>query len=228
MLLTRGSRIAIAIIIIVGIGTAFAVTYPFLGTTLYNDTGGAIGIPPAKPAPPPPISVDVGQMMWVVNTSYANDVEFPVYENLGGVVVYPNEPSLVPLSQLTPMTLGPHTLYAFNITNRMNVSITQVVVSTVFVNKVVGAANWTYPAPAYGLFLPLGIPWYFNGTYGNQSFGNGVFGVNYEIANVTILPHSSLVLLNSTELSDGYFINFHLSNGTWIRQTIEDVPNYNP
>ncbi|MDG6931786.1 MAG: hypothetical protein JRN26_01815 [Nitrososphaerota archaeon] len=227
--MTRGSRIAIAIIIIIGIGTAFAVTYPFLGTTLYNDTGGAIGTPPAKPAPPPPISVDVGQMMWVANTSYANDAEFPVFGNvLGGIVIYPNEPSLVPLRYLTPLTFGPHTLYAFNITNRMNVSITQVVVSTVFVNKVGGTANWTYPAPYYGLVLPFGTPWYFNGTYGNESLGSGVFGVNYEIANVTILPHSSLVLLNSTDLSDGYFINFHLSNGTWIRQTIDGVPNFPP
>lgn len=183
---------------------------------LYTATHGVIGVAPPKPKPPPPVIIDVGQMMVISNASYAKYAMFPWAGNLyGGIVYWGVGPNPVPLRYLTPITWYSYFPDAFNITNLTNQTIVKVVVSSNFYYFMANGSvrvvdNW-------GLELPLLSPWSTNAT------SHGIF-VNFEIANVSIAPGSSVVLLNSTQVYNGAWLFLELQNGNWIHMKLENVP----
>ncbi len=207
--------VAVGAVVFIGIIALFSLLFPVMFLAAVHDFETATGIASSKPAPPPPVEVVAGQEFYVDNMSYAKYVEFPIYANPpGGIAIFPNEPSPVPLRYLTIYQIGPHTVYALNVTNNTNEPIVLVALTS----TVSGIPEWL-------IGLPIGTPWYTNETPVNKG---GVLFVNDEFYNATILPHSSMVLYNASQLDNNFEVFFKFANGSWYMTPLKNVPIFSP
>ena len=98
-------------------------------------------------------------------------------------------------------------LYALNITNNANVPITKIVI------HLPGITN-----------APLPPPWTTNETEYSSVLGGNV--TSWEIANVNIPPHSTVVVWNASTLAPTIPIYFFFNNGSVYKTQIQWTPNY--
>jgi len=172
----------------------------------YKATGGLIGQPPP---PKPPVSFNVGEeVLFNGNTKYIIGNDTVAWGTLG-----------VGWNATQPMGSGVFTwygsckafteLYALNITNNANLPIVKIVI---------------YQPGGLGTPYPLPPPWYSNSSFYSQLWqGNAT---SWEIANVNILPHTTVVVWNASSLAPTIPIWFYFSNGSVYKTQIPWTPNY--
>ena len=176
------------------------------GQEAYKLTGGYLGTPPP---PPPPVKMNVGEeVLFNGNTKYIIGNDTVAWGTLG-----------VGWNSTQPMGSGvftwygsckvPTELYALNITNEANVPIVKIVI---------------YLPGGFGTNAPLPSPWYTNSTFYSPSSEGNV--TDWEIANVNIPPHTTVVVWNASSLAPTVPIWFYFSNGSVYKTQIQWTPNY--
>jgi len=177
------------------------------GQEAYRLTGGYLGTPP--PPPPAPVKFNVGEEVLLNgNTTYYLGHDTYATGSLG-----------VGWNATQPMGSGlftwfgscnvPTYLYALNVTNKANVPIVKIVI---------------YQPYGQGTPYPLPPPWYTNSTFYSQLWkGNATA---WEIVNVNIPPHSTVVVWNASTLGQGIPIYFFFANGSVYKTSNYWEPNY--
>jgi len=176
------------------------------GQEAYRLTNGLIGI---KPPPPPPVKLKVGEeVLFNGNTHYITGNDTGAWGTLG-----------VGWNATQPMGSSVFTwygsckafteLYALNITNNANLPIVKIVI---------------YMPKGTFTNAPLPPPWYTNVTWYSSFLGGNV--TNWEIANVYIPPHSTVIAWNASSLAPTIPIWFYFSNGSVYKTQIPWTPNY--
>jgi hypothetical protein len=176
------------------------------GQEAYRLTGGLVGI---KPPPPPPVSFIVGEeVLFNGNTTYYLGDGNYATGSLG--IGWSNQQ---PMGSSVFTWYGsckvPTELYALNITNEANVPIVKIVI---------------YLPGGFGTNAPLPSPWYTNSTFYSPSSEGNV--TDWEIANVNIPPHTTVVVWNASSLAPTVPIWFYFSNGSVYKTQIPWTPNY--
>jgi len=172
----------------------------------YKITGGYIGSPPP---PPPPVSFNVGEEV-LFNGNHRYYVGHDTVE-IGTLGVGWN--ATQPMGSSVFMWFGSCNafteLYALNVTNNANVPIVKIVI---------------YQPGGNGVPYPLAEPWSSNSSFYSQLWqGNAT---SFEIANVDISPHSTVVVWNASTLAPTVPIWFYFSNGSFFATKIPFTPNY--
>ena len=148
------------------------------------------------PPPPPPVKFNVGEIIRELNGSLAIDWA-PQQTIKGSVFMY--------FGSCKAFT----ELYALNITNNANVPIVKIVI---------------YLPQGRDTPAPLPAPWITNETHYSQAWqGNAT---SWEIANVNIPPHSTVIVWNASTIGQGLPIWFYFSNGSVYKTQIPWTPNY--
>jgi len=148
------------------------------------------------PPPPPPVSFNVGEIIQENNGSLAIDWA-PQQTIKGGVFMY--------FGSCKAFT----ELYGLNVTNNANSAIVKIVI---------------YLPQGRMTPAPLPPPWTTNVTWYSSFLGGNV--TNWEIANVNIQPHSTVVVWNASTIGQGLPISFYLANGSVYATKIPWTPNY--
>ena len=172
----------------------------------YKATGGYIGTPPP---PPPPVKFNVGEEV-LFNGNHRYYVGHDTVE-IGTLGVGWN--ATQPMGSSVFLWFGSCNvfteLYALNITNDANVPIVKIVI---------------YMPGGNGVPYPLAKPWSSNSSFYSQFWqGNAT---SFEIANVDISPHSTIVVWNASSLAPTVPIWFYFSNGSVYATQIPWTPNY--
>ena len=187
----------IIFIILVSIGAIILVAPAILGTLgiiASNEVYHATGGVIGKPAPPPP-PVEVKVGEQLLNESNGIVITWNGTQFMGTrAEIYWGDDQ------------GFVTVYALNVTNNENVPIVKVAINYYYG----GATN--YP--------PI-KPWYTNSSFNEPNWGPET---NWAFANVTIAPHTSVILYNATGLSVDDIIIFYFANGS----TYSTRPTYIP
>jgi len=148
------------------------------------------------PPPPPPVKFNVGEEVQWGNLSLG----------IGWTAQQPMHSSVF---QYFGSCKVPTELYALNITNEANVPIVKIVI---------------YMPGGNGVPYPLAKPWSSNSSFYSQFWqGNAT---SFEIANVDISPHSTVVVWNASSLAPTVPIWFYFSNGSVYASQIPWTPNY--
>jgi len=173
----------------------------------YKITGGYIGTPP--PPPPAPVKFNVGEEVLLNgNTKYITGNDTGAWGTLG-VGWNATQPMGSSLFTWYGSCKIPTYLYALNITNKANVSIVKIVI---------------YQPFGQGTPYPLPPPWYTNSTFYSQFWeGNATA---WEIVNVNIPPHSTVVVWNASSIEQGIPIYFYFANGSVYKTSNYWEPNY--
>jgi len=148
------------------------------------------------PPPPPPVKFNVGEVIRELNGSLAIDWA-PQQTIKGSVFMY--------FGSCKAFT----ELYALNITNEANVPITKIVI---------------YVPGGFGTNAPLPTPWYTNSTFYSPSSEGNV--TSWQMANVNIPPHSTVIVWNASSLAPTVPIWFYFANGSVYATKIPWAPNY--
>ena len=176
------------------------------GQEAYKLTGGYLGI---KPPPPPPIKLNVGEEV-LFNGNHRYYVGHDTVE-IGTLGVGWN--STQPMGSSVFMWFGSCNafteLYALNVTNNANVPIVKIVI---------------YMPKGTFTNAPLPPPWYTNVTWYSSFLGGNV--TDWEIANVNIPPHTTVVVWNASSLAPTIPIWFYFANGSAYKTQIPWTPNY--
>jgi len=148
------------------------------------------------PPPPPPIKMNVGEIIQENNGSLA--IDWTSQQTIkGGVFMY--------FGSCKSFT----ELYGLNITNNANVPIVKIVISNT------GTQGTPYPLPH---------PWYSNSSYYSSVWeGNAT---NWQIINVYIQPHTTVIVWNASSLTTQVPIYFYFANGSYYKAYPSFVPNY--
>jgi hypothetical protein len=148
------------------------------------------------PPPLPPVKFNVGEIIRELNGSLAIDWA-PQQTIKGSVFMY--------FGSCKAFT----ELYGLNITNNANVPITKIVI---------------YQPGGLGTPYPLPRPWYTNSSFYSQAWqGNAT---SWEITNVYIPPHSTVIVWNASSIGKGIPIYFYFSNGSYYETSNYWEPNY--
>jgi len=151
----------------------------------------------SPPPPPPPVSFNVGEEVWAGNSS-GIVIGWKAQQPMG-TGIFPYYGSCKVFTEL----------YALNITNNANVPITKIVI---------------YHPGGNGVPYPLAQPWTTNSSFYSQAWqGNAT---SWQIANVNILPHTTVVVWNASSLAPTIPIWFYFSNGSVYATQIPWTPNY--
>ena len=177
------------------------------GQEAYKLTGGYIGTPP--PPPPAPVKFNVGEEV-LLNGNHRYYVGHDTVE-IGTLGVGWN--ATQPMESSVFLWYGscnvPAYLYALNVTNEANVPIVKIVI---------------YQPYGQGTPYPLPPPWYTNSTFYSQFWeGNATA---WEIVNVNIPPHSTVIVWNASVLGQGIPIYFFFANGSVYKTSNYWEPNY--
>jgi len=149
-----------------------------------------------KPPPRPPVSFNVGEIIRELNGSLA--IDWTPQQTIKGSVF-----------QYFGSCKVPTELYGLNITNEANSPIVKIVI---------------YLPGGFGTNAPLPTPWYTNSTfYSSSSEGNVT---DWEIVNMNIPPHSTVIVWNASSLAPTVPIWFYFSNGSVYKTQIQWTPNY--
>jgi hypothetical protein len=172
----------------------------------YKATGGLVGQPPP---PPPPVSFNVGEeVLFNGNTTYYLGDGNYATGSLG--IGWSNQQ---PMGSSVFMWYGSckafTELYALNITNNANVPIVKIVI---------------YMPKGTFTNAPLPPPWHTNVTWYSSFLGGNV--TDFEIANVYIPPHSTVIVWNASTIGQGLPIWFYFANGSAYKTQIPWTPNY--
>jgi hypothetical protein len=148
------------------------------------------------PPPPPPVKFNVGEVLRTDNGSL--EIGWTAQQPIGGgVFMY--------FGSCKAFT----ELYALNITNNANVPITKIVI---------------YQPGGLGTPYPLPRPWYTNSSFYSQAWqGNAT---SWEIVNVYIPPHSTVIVWNASSIGQGVPIYFFFANGSYYETSNYWEPNY--
>jgi len=172
----------------------------------YKATGGYIGQPPP---PPPPVKMNVGEEVLLNGntTYYLGDGNYAT----GSLGVGWN--ATQPMGSGVFLWYGSckssTNLYALNITNEANSPIVKIVI---------------YEPFGQGTPYPLPHPWYTNSSFYSQAWqGNAT---NWQITNVYIPPHSTVVVWNASTIGKGVPIYFFFANGSYYETSNYWEPNY--
>jgi len=176
------------------------------GQEAYRLTGGYLGTPPP---PPPPVKMNVGEEV-LFNGNHRYYVGHDTVE-IGTLGVGWN--STQPIGGAVFQWYGSCNafteLYALNVTNNANVPIVKIVI---------------YLPQGRDTPAPLPAPWITNETHYSQAWqGNAT---SWEIANVNIPPHSTVIVWNASTIGQGLPIWFYFSNGSVYKTQIPWTPNY--
>jgi hypothetical protein len=203
-----------AFIILLSIITLIAIFNPALLSSLetqtaqeaYKLTGGYLGVPPP---PKPPVSFNVGEeVLFNGNTHYIIGNDTGAWGTLG-VGWNATQPMGSSVFTWFGSCNVPTYLYALNVTNKANVPIVKIVI---------------YQPYGQGTPYPLPPPWYTNSTFYSQFWeGNATA---WEIVNVNIPPHSTVVVWNASTLGQGIPIYFYFANGSVYKTSNYWEPNY--
>jgi hypothetical protein len=148
------------------------------------------------PPPPPPVSFNVGEEVQWGNLSLG----------IGWTAQQPIHSSVF---QYFGSCKYPTELYGLNITNEANVPIVKIVI---------------YLPKGLDTPAPLPHPWVTNETH-YSAFWQGN-ATSWEIANVNIPPHSTVIVWNASTIGEGLPIWFYFSNGSVYETQIPWTPNY--
>jgi len=172
----------------------------------YKATGGYIGSPPP---PPPPVSFNVGEEL-LFNGNHRYYVGHDTVE-IGtlGVGWNATQPIGGAVFQWFGSCNAFTELYALNISNNANEPIVKIVI---------------YLPQGRMTPAPLPAPWTTNETEYSSFLGGNV--TSWEIANVNIPPHSTVVVWNASTIGQGLPIWFYFSNGSVFATKIPFTPNY--
>jgi len=176
------------------------------GQEAYRLTGGLVGI---KPPPPPPVKMNAGEeVLFNGNTTYyLGDGNYAT----GSLGIGWN--ATQPMGSSVFMYFGSckafTELYGLNITNNANVPIVKIVI---------------YLPQGRMTPAPLPHPWITNVTWYSSFLGGNV--TDWEIVNVNIPPHSTIVVWNASTIGQGLPIWFYFSNGSVYETQIPWTPNY--
>jgi len=154
------------------------------------------GLVGIKPPPPPPIKFNVGEEVQWGNLSLG----------IGWTAQQPIHSSVF---QYFGSCKSFTELYGLNITNNANVPIVKIVISNT------GTQGTPYPLPH---------PWYTNSSYYSSVWeGNAT---NWQIINVNILPHTTVIVWNASSLTTQVPIYFYFANGSYYKAFPSFIPNY--
>jgi len=148
------------------------------------------------PPPPPPIKFNVGEIIRELNGSLAIDWT-PQQTIKGSVFMWYGSCKVFT------------ELYALNITNNANVPIVKIVI---------------YQPGGLGTPYPLPEPWYTNSSFYSQAWQGNV--TSWEIANVNIPPHATIIVWNASSIGQGVPIYFFFENGSYYETSNYWEPNY--
>jgi len=154
------------------------------------------GLVGIKPPPPPPIKMNVGEEVQWDNLSLG--IGWTAQQPIGGGVF-----------QYYGSCEYPTELYALNITNNANSPIVKIVI---------------YLPQGRMTPAPLPHPWYTNVTWYSSFLDGNV--TDWEITNVNIPPHSTVVVWNVSTIGQGLPIWFYFANGSVYETQIPWTPNY--
>jgi len=176
------------------------------GQEAYRLTGGLVGVPPP---PPPPVSFNVGEEV-LFNGNHRYYVGHDTVE-IGTLGVGWN--STQPIGGAVFQWYGSCNafteLYALNVTNNANMPIVKIVI---------------YEPFGQGTPYPLPPPWYTNSSFYSQAWqGNATA---WQIINVNIPPHSTVVVWNASTIGKGVPIYFFFANGSYYETSNYWEPNY--
>jgi len=154
------------------------------------------GLVGIQPPPPPPVKFNVGEVLRTDNGSL--EIGWTAQQPIGGgVFMY--------FGSCKSFT----ELYGLNITNNANVPIVKIVISNT------GTQGTPYPLPH---------PWYTNSSYYSSVWeGNAT---NWQIINVNIPPHTTVIVWNASSLTTQVPIYFYFANGSYYKAYPSFVPNY--
>jgi len=195
------ASIGILAIIILSAGIIAFIIDPASMLALETQTGQEAykltgGLVGQPPPPPPPVKFNVGEVLRTDNGSL--EIGWTAQQPIGGgVFMY--------FGSCKAFT----ELYALNITNNANVPIVKIVI---------------YLPQGRMTPAPLPPPWYSNVTWYSSFLGGNV--TDWEIANVNIPPHSTVVVWNASTIGQGLPIWFYFSNGSVYETQIPWTPNY--
>jgi len=154
------------------------------------------GLVGTPPPSPPPIKFNVGEVLRTDNGSL--EIGWTAQQPIGGGVF-----------QYFGSCKYPTELYALNITNEANVPIVKIVISNT------GTQGTPYPLPH---------PWYTNSSFYSQAWqGNAT---NWQIINVNIPPHTTVIVWNASSLTTYVPIYFYFANGSYYKASPSFIPNY--
>jgi len=172
----------------------------------YKATGGFLGTPSP---PPPPIKMNVGEeVLFNGNTKYIIGNDTVAWGTLG-VGWNATQPIGGGVFMYFGSCKSSTELYALNITNEANAPIVKIVI---------------YEPFGQGTPFPLPHPWYTNSSFYAQAWeGNATA---WQIANVNIPPHSTVVVWNASTIGKGVPIYFYFSNGSYYETSNYWEPNY--
>jgi len=149
-----------------------------------------------KPPSRPPVSFNVGEIIRELNGSLAIDWT-PQQTIKGSVFNYYGS------------CKSSTNLYALNITNYANVPIVKIVI---------------FEPGGLGTPYPLPHPWYTNSSFYSQAWqGNATV---WQIANIYIQPHTTVIVWNASTLTTQVPIYFYFANGSYYKAYPSFVPNY--
>jgi len=170
----------------------------------YKASGGYIGTPPP---PPPPVSFNVGEeVLFNGNTKYITGNESVEWGTLG-VGWNATQPMGTSIFNWFGSCKAFTELYALNVTNNATAPITKIVI------HLPGITN-----------APLPPPWATNETEYSSVLGGNV--TSWEIANVNIPPHSTVVVWNASMIGQSVPIYFYFANGSYYETSNYFAPNY--
>jgi len=146
--------------------------------------------------PPPPVKMNVGEEVQWDNLSLG--IGWTAQQPIGGGVF-----------QYFGSCKYPTELYVLNISNEANVPIVKIVI---------------YLPQGRMTPAPLPPPWYTNETHYSQAWEGNT--TSWEIANVYIPPHSTVIVWNASTIGQGLPIWFYFANGSAYETQIPWAPNY--
>ena len=195
------ASIGILALIILSAGIIVAIIDPASMLALETQTGQEAyrltgGYIGTPPPPPPPVKFNVGEIIQENNGSLAIDWA-PQQTIKGGVFNYYGS------------CKSSTNLYALNITNYANVPIVKIVI---------------FEPGGLGTPYPLPHPWYTNSSFYSQAWqGNATV---WQIANIYIQPHTTVIVWNASTLTTQVPIYFYFANGSYYKAYPSFVPNY--
>jgi len=172
----------------------------------YKATGGYIGQPPP---PPPPVKMNIGEeVLFNGNTHYITGNDTGAWGTLG-VGWNATQPMGSSVFSWYGSCKSSTNLYALNITNEANIPIVKIVINEP------GGLGTPYPLPH---------PWYTNSSFYSQAWqGNAT---NWQIINVNIPPHTTVIVWNASSLTTYVPIYFYFANGSYYKAYPSFIPNY--
>jgi len=154
------------------------------------------GLVGVPPPPPPPVKFNVGEEVQWGNLSLG----------IGWTAQQPIHSSVFNYYGSCKSSTN---LYALNITNEANVPIVKIVI---------------YEPGGLGTPYPLPHPWYTNSSFYSQAWqGNATA---WQITNVYIQPHTTVIVWNASTIGKGVPIYFFFANGSYYETSNYWEPNY--